>query len=96
VCELRTIAADELWLSPQCGQDTFAIHFTWRRDQAGVERALAHVEEALLPLGALPHWGKLFLAQPRHERIGDFVALQRRYDPRGVFRNAWLDRFLPS
>ena len=34
VCELRTIAADELWLSPQYGQDTFAIHFTWRRDQA--------------------------------------------------------------
>jgi alditol oxidase len=96
VCELRTVAADELWLSPQYRQDTLAIHFTWVRDQAGVEAALRHVEEALLPLGALPHWGKLFLAPPRHERIPDFVALQRRYDPRGAFRNAWLDRFLPS
>jgi xylitol oxidase len=91
VCELRTIAADELWLSPQYGQDTFAIHFTWQRDQAGVERALEHVEEALLPLGALPHWGKLFLAVPRYERIGDFVGLMRRYDPRGVFDNAWTE-----
>jgi xylitol oxidase len=91
VCELRTIAADRLWLSPQHGQDTFAIHFTWRRDQAAVERALAHVEEALLPLGALPHWGKLFVAPPRYQRIPDFVGLARRYDPRGVFSNAWTE-----
>jgi xylitol oxidase len=91
VCELRTIAADSLWLSPQSGQDTFAIHFTWKRDQAAVERALEHVEEALLPLGALPHWGKLFLAPPRYPRIPDFLALLRRYDPRGVFGNAWTE-----
>jgi alditol oxidase len=94
VCELRAIAADELWLSPQCGQDTFAIHFTWRRDQAGVERALEHVEEALLPLGALPHWGKLFIARPRYPRIPEFLAVRGRYDPRGAFANAWSREYL--
>jgi alditol oxidase len=95
VCELRAIAADRLWLSPQYEQDTLAIHFTWKRDQTGVERALEHVERALLPLGALPHWGKLFLAPPRHERIPDFVALMRRYDGRGAWRNDWMQRVLP-
>jgi xylitol oxidase len=29
VSELRTVAADRLWLSPQYGQDTLAVHFTW-------------------------------------------------------------------
>ena len=90
VAELRTMAADELWLSPQHGRATLGIHFTWRRDQAAVERALADVEGALVPLGATPHWGKLFLTPPRPERADDFRALARRLDPRGAFRNAWL------
>ena len=29
VSEIRTIAADALWMSPQYGRDTVAIHFTW-------------------------------------------------------------------
>jgi xylitol oxidase len=94
VCELRAIAADRLWLSPQYGQDTLAFHFTWVRDQPAVERALRDVEAALLPLGALPHWGKLFVAPPRHERIPDFLRLAERLDPRGAFRNAWMERQL--
>jgi alditol oxidase len=90
VSELRTVAADELWLSPQDRRATLGIHFTWRRDQPAVERALAEVEAALLPLGATPHWGKLFLTPPRPERVDDFRALARRLDYRGAFRNAWL------
>jgi xylitol oxidase len=90
VSELRTVAADELWLSPQHRRATLAIHFTWRRDQPAVERALREVEAALLPLGATPHWGKLFLTPPAPERADDFRALARRLDPRGAFRNAWL------
>jgi alditol oxidase len=90
VCELRTVAADRLWLSPQHGRDTFALHFTWRRDQAAVERALEAVEAALAPLDATPHWGKLFLTPPRPERLPDFRSLADRLDPRGAFRNAWL------
>jgi xylitol oxidase len=90
VSELRTIAADELWLSPQYRRDTLAIHFTWRRDQAAVERALERVEGALAPLGATPHWGKLFLRAPRPERLPDFCLLTDRLDPRKAFRNAWL------
>jgi alditol oxidase len=95
VSELRTIAADALWMSPQYGRDTVAIHFTWAPEADAVRRALVEVERALAPFGARPHWGKLFLAGageigPLYERLGDFRALLDRYDPRGAFRNDWL------
>jgi len=95
VSEIRTVAADELWLSPQYRQDTVAIHFTWRREQAAVERVLVDVEAALAPFEPRPHWGKVFLADaaalaPRYPRLDDFVALLARSDRRGAFTNAWL------
>lgn len=95
VTEIRTIAADSLWMSPQCGQDTVAIHFTWKRRPEPVLRALAEIERTLAPYRARPHWGKLFLAhadaiQPLYERFDDFAALLDRLDPRGAFRNEWL------
>jgi xylitol oxidase len=97
ISEIRTIAADSLWMSPQYGQDTAAIHFTWKREQDAVERAVAELERTLEPFGARPHWGKLFLADartlaPLYERLPDFCALCERLDPRGVFRNPWLER----
>jgi xylitol oxidase len=96
-CEIRTIAADELWMSTTYGQDAVGFHFTWVQAQPAVEELLADLEGALLPLGARPHWGKLFLADattlaPRYERHADFVRLVERLDPRGAFRNAWLER----
>ena len=97
VSEIRTIAADALWMSPQYGRDTVALHFTWSPEPAAVRRALAEVERVLAPFQARPHWGKLFLAgageiAPLYERHGDFVALLDRIDPRGAFRNDWLRR----
>jgi xylitol oxidase len=99
VGEIRTIAADQLWLSPQYGGDTLAIHFTWKRDQDAVTHVLAELEHALTPFAARPHWGKLFLATaadiaPLYARLPDFVRLADRLDARGAFRNAWLERHL--
>jgi alditol oxidase len=94
VSEIRAVAADSLWLSPQYERDTVGFHFTWRRDQAAVERALEIVEDALAPFAPRVHWGKLVLRAPSHPRAGDFLALRDRLDPRGAFRNAWLDRVL--
>lgn len=97
VTEIRTIAADRLWMSPQYERDTVAIHFTMVRDVDAVERLLADVERTLAPFGARPHWGKLFLAGADaigglYERRADFAGLVERMDPRGAFRNAWLER----
>jgi alditol oxidase len=96
VSEIRTIAADQLWMSPEYGTDSVAIHFTWVPEGDAVERVLADVEDALAPFEARPHWGKLFLAEaamiaPRYERFDDFAALLERTDPRGAFRNEWLE-----
>jgi alditol oxidase len=97
ISEIRTIAADSLWMSPQYGRDTAAVHFTWKREQTSVERAVAEVERVLEPFGARPHWGKLFLAEaaaiaPLYERLSDFRQLCERFDPRRAFRNRWLER----
>lgn len=99
VTELRTIAADALWMSPQYERDTLAIHFTWLPDAAGVDAALARIEPALDPFAPRPHWGKVFRTTagelaPRYPRMADFRALARRLDPRGAFANAWADRVL--
>jgi alditol oxidase len=96
VSEIRTVAADRLWMSPQYGQDTIGVHFTWKPDQDAVERVLAEVEAALARFGARPHWGKVFLADAAvitglYERLPDFIRLMERLDPRGAFRNAWLN-----
>jgi xylitol oxidase len=97
VSEIRTIAADRLWMSPQYDQETVAFHFTWARDADAVRRVLVDVEATLAPFGARPHWGKLFLADAEtiatlYERLPDFRALCERVDPRAAFRNAWLER----
>jgi alditol oxidase len=97
VSEIRTIAADDLWLSPQHGTDTVAIHFTWTREPGAVAKAVERVEAALAPFAPRPHWGKLFAADAatiakRYERLADFEALAERLDPRGAFRNPWLER----
>lgn len=97
ITEIRTMAADDLWLSEASGRDTVGLHFTWLREQQAVEAALVHIEAALEPFDARPHWGKVFLnADGRvaslYPRMPEFVALAERYDPRGAFRNAFLER----
>jgi xylitol oxidase len=86
VCEIRTIAADRLWMSPQYGQDTIGIHFTWKPDEHAVKRVLADVEPALAPFAARPHWGKVFLADvtaiaPLYERLPDYARAGRAPRP---------------
>jgi alditol oxidase len=97
VCEIRTVAADRLWLSPQYGRAVVGIHFTLRPEAGPVARVLRDVESALADHDARPHWGKLFhmdakAIAARYERLDDFARLARRLDPRGAFRNAWLER----
>ena len=97
VTEVRTIAADDLWLSGAYGGDAAALHFTWQRHPLEVLPILDRVEEVLLPLGARPHWGKVFRARadvvtPLYPRMGDFLSLAERFDPQGRFRNDWTAR----
>ncbi|MGH2551546.1 MAG: D-arabinono-1,4-lactone oxidase [Thermomicrobiales bacterium] len=97
VSEIRTVAADDFWLSSAYGTDTVCIHFSLRHDQEAVDRLLPIIEATLAPFNPRPHWGKVFVAtasdlEPRYERLSDFRNLASRLDPRGAFRNAYLDR----
>ena len=99
ICEIRTIAADDLWLSPNHQRDSVALHFTWIADTAAVLPVVADVERVLAPLAARPHWGKVFTTpasdlRDAYPRFADFADLARRYDPAGKFRNEWLDAIL--
>ena len=99
ITELRTMAADTLWLSGAYGTDAVGFHFTWKKLPVEVGALLPDIEAALLPLGARPHWGKVFTASaaqlaPLYPRFDDFRALAGKYDPEGVFRNDFLTRKL--
>jgi xylitol oxidase len=99
VSELRTVAADDLWLSPAYQQDSFAIHFTWVDDAAAVAPVVAELEQRLASFGARPHWGKVFTmppaaVQPLYPRLADVAALRRELDPEDVFGNAMVDEYL--
>ena len=97
--EIRSIAADNLWLSPFNGRGCIAFHFTWQPDWPAVEALLPEIEALLDPFDARPHWGKLFTTSPArirelYPRLPDFQALARELDPSGKFRNAFLDRHI--
>jgi alditol oxidase len=96
ISEIRTIAADDLWMSTCYKRPSVAIHFTWKQNTDSVMKLIPVVEEQLAPFGARPHWGKLFTIPPaelktRYERYADFQQLLRQYDPQGKFRNEFLD-----
>ncbi|RKN83331.1 FAD-binding protein [Ulvibacterium marinum] len=97
ITEIRTIAADNLWMSPCYQQDCIAIHFTWKQNPEEVGKLITMIEEELQPFNARPHWGKLFTVSPeelksQYQKLPDFVKLAEQYDPEHKFRNAFLDR----
>jgi len=95
ITELRTIAADDLWMSPCYKRDSMTIHFTWKPEWPAVKAVLSMIEEQLAPFNARPHWAKLFTMAPAHlqslyEKLPDFRDLAKRDDPAGKFRNDYL------
>jgi alditol oxidase len=92
ISEIRTIAADRMWLSPHYERDSVALHFTWVPNSDLVLRAVDALEEVLAPFAPRPHWGKVFRHAPGYPRGGDFAALAARLDPAGTFRNAFVER----
>ena len=97
ISEIRTIAADDLWMSPCYKQSCVTIHFTWKQDWPAVSKLLPVIEKELAPFKARPHWGKLFTTNPAtlksiYSKMPDFIELAKKYDPQGKFRNEFLSR----
>jgi alditol oxidase len=96
ISEIRTIAADDLWMSPCYERASVTIHFTWKPDWPAVRQLLPVIERELGPFQYRPHWGKLFTVAPselrkKYERLADFIELAKKYDPQGKFRNEFLE-----
>ncbi len=99
VNEIRTVAADDLWLSPCYGRATAGFHFTWRNDPAALAELLPAIEDQLAPFAPRPHWGKVFTLAPaqvaaRYPRLDDFRRLRAAYDPSGKFLNPFIEGFI--
>ena len=99
-CEVRTLAAEDLWLSPAHDRPTVALHFTWKPDPDAVTALLPDVERALAPYGPRTHWGKLATMPPdaiaaQYPYWSAFARLLPRYDPGGTFRNPYVNRLFP-
>lgn len=99
ISEVRTVAADDLWMSPSYEQASVGIHFTWHKDWEAVRQVLPLIEKELASLKARPHWGKLFSMPPDqlqslYPKLPDFQKLLQKYDPNGKFRNAFLEKYI--
>jgi alditol oxidase len=96
ITEIRTIDADNFWMSPCYKQPSTTIHFTWQQDWPAVKKLLPLIEEQLAQFNAKPHWGKLFTMQPSHlkslyTRLPEFQQLLKHYDPQRKFGNQFLE-----
>jgi len=96
ITEIRTIAADDFWMSPSYKQPSVTIHFTLKPDWPAVRALLPVIERELAPFDARPHWGKLFTMAPerlrsKYSRLPEFIELSKKYDPQGKFRNEFLN-----
>jgi alditol oxidase len=97
VSEVRTVAADDLWMSTAAGRDSVALHFTWQPDWPNVRELLPALEAVLAPFDPRPHWGKLSTMDPHairasYPRLPEFTALVDRLDPDGTFQNDYVRR----
>jgi alditol oxidase len=95
ISELRTIDADDLWMSPCYKRPAMTIHFTWKPEWPVIKDVLPMIEEQLAPFDSRPHWGKLFTMEPsrlqsQYAKLPDYKALLEHYDPSGKFRNEYL------
>lgn len=96
ITELRTIAADRIWLSGAYERDTLGIHFTWKKLDA-IYPVIEKVEVALRPFNYRPHWGKVFTADAQYlstayPKMSEFKALIAGLDPTKKFENTFTRR----
>jgi xylitol oxidase len=99
ISEIRTINADNFWMSPCYKKTCVAFHTTWKQEVDIVMGLLPLMEAQLAPFNPIPHWAKLSTMSPkvrqsRFEKLNEFKQLVARHDPDGKFRNEFLTKNL--
>jgi len=92
--EVRSAAADDIWLSTAYERDSgyIAVHRYFREDPAEYFR---EVEAIMMAHDGRPHWGKMHGRQAAslrqaYPRFDDFLAVRDRLDPKRAFSNPYL------
>ena len=96
--EVRSAAADELWLSTAYQRATgyVAVHRFWREDPS---EYFSSVEALAKDYGGRPHWGKMHYRDAEslattYPQFTDFLQLRAQADPDRIFVNTYLNRVL--
>ncbi|TFB84002.1 FAD-binding protein [Cryobacterium algoricola] len=96
--EVRSAAADDVWLSTAHGRETgyIAVHRFYRENPG---EYFAAVEAIMRAHDGRPHWGKMHTRDAESLReayphFDDFLAVRDRLDPERRFGNRYLDRVL--
>ncbi|GIJ76134.1 FAD/FMN-containing dehydrogenase [Micromonospora phaseoli] len=95
---VRTVAADDIWLSNAYGRSTTTIACL-QNTSLPHEEYFRDMEAVFRQYGGRPHWGKKHWLtarelRPLFPRWDDFQAVRRRLDPDGVFLSPDLARLL--
>ncbi len=90
--EIRMCAADDAWLSPNYQRENLVVSISGEPGQ-DYWPYLRACDSLFAEFHGRPHWGKLhFITADRCARLfpryEEFVAMRRRFDPRGTFLNA--------
>ena len=96
--EVRSAAADDIWLSTGYGRDTgyIAVHRYYRENPG---EYFAGVEAIMRAHDGRPHWGKMHnldadAVRAVYPHFDDFLAVRDRLDPERRFTNRYLERVL--
>lgn len=96
--EVRSAAADDIWLSTGYGRETgyIAVHRYYRENPGEYFTA---VEAIMRAHDGRPHWGKMHdldadTLRGVYPHFDDFLAVRDRLDPERRFTNRYLERVL--
>jgi len=92
--EIRVVAGDDAWLSPNYQRDNLVVSIS---GEPGTDYwpYLRACDALFAEFGGRPHWGKIHFMTPERiddlfPRYQDFLAMRRRFDPKGTFLNPHL------
>ncbi|KAG6334313.1 hypothetical protein ID866_4778 [Astraeus odoratus] len=100
--EIRFSDSDDIWLSPSNGQKTCwigIIQFKPYGCQVPYKKLFSRFEAILAQHNGRPHWAKAHGLRPDdlrplYSRFDDFIRVLEEVDPRGMFRNEYVQRHI--
>ncbi|KIM65536.1 hypothetical protein SCLCIDRAFT_112790 [Scleroderma citrinum Foug A] len=100
--EIRFSDSDDIWLSPSNGRKTCWIGIIQYKPYGlavPYKKLFSHFETILARHDGRPHWAKAHGLRPNdfrllYPRFDDFVRVLEEVDPKGMFRNEYVQRHI--